>query len=124
MKNLTYSINLFNLRKSKNLTQQDVANALNISQQSYQKYEKSITEPSVDSLIKLSEFYNISIDEILGNEKYLKNEISIPNEKKETVQLLLNLPDYAFNIVKVYIDNVSTVNRVLWGTYGFKSKEN
>ena len=113
MKNLTYSINLFNLRKSKNLTQQDVANALNISQQSYQKYEKSITEPSVDSLIKLSEFYNISIDEILGNEKYLKNEISIPNEKKETVQLLLNLPDYAFNIVKVYIDNVSTVNRVL-----------
>lgn len=51
-------------RNQKNLTQKQVADAIGIKTQSYQAYEAGISTPTVENLLKISIFFNISIDEM------------------------------------------------------------
>jgi transcriptional regulator with XRE-family HTH domain len=62
--------NLKNLRKSRNLTQDDLAKVLNISRQAYCRYENDQREPSLEILCLLADFYDESVDSILGREKF------------------------------------------------------
>lgn len=71
-------LRLKDLREDKDLKQEDVARFLNISQTNYSKYELGKINIPISSLIKLSEFYNTSIDYLLG----LTNEIKpYPRQK-------------------------------------------
>ena len=54
------------LREDRDLTQKDVAKALNCSQQVYSNYELGQRDIPTDILIKLSFFHNVSVDYILG----------------------------------------------------------
>ena len=54
------------LREDKDLTQKEVAKALNCSQQVYSNYELGQRDIPTDILIKLSFLYNVSVDYILG----------------------------------------------------------
>ncbi|MDE6024920.1 MAG: helix-turn-helix domain-containing protein [Lachnospiraceae bacterium] len=54
------------LREDNDLTQQDIASELNISQRAYSHYENGTRNLPVEVLIQLSEFYNVSTDYILG----------------------------------------------------------
>lgn len=60
--------NLKNLRKSRKLTQDDIAKILNISRQAYCRYENDQREISLDFLCALADFYKESTDAILGRE--------------------------------------------------------
>ncbi len=53
------------MREDNDLLQKDVAKILNISQQQYSRYESGENELSYDSLIKLANYYNTSIDYLL-----------------------------------------------------------
>ena len=55
-----------NLREDNDLTQKKVAKILNCSQQVYSNYELGQRDIPTDILIKLSKFYNVSTDYILG----------------------------------------------------------
>ena len=54
------------LREDKDLTQKDLAKALNCSQQVYSNYELGQRDIPTDILIWLALFYNVSVDYILG----------------------------------------------------------
>ena len=54
------------LREDHDLTQREVSNYLNCSQQVYSNYELGQRDINTDVLIKLSNFYNVSVDYILG----------------------------------------------------------
>jgi transcriptional regulator with XRE-family HTH domain len=54
------------LREDKDLTQQQMAKMLNITQTTYSRYETGVLDVPSVVLIKLSEFHNVSIDYILG----------------------------------------------------------
>lgn len=54
------------LREDRNLTQKDIAEILNMTQQNYSNIENGTTEITADRLTRLSAFYNVSIDCILG----------------------------------------------------------
>lgn len=57
------------LREDADLTQQELADLLNVSQTTYSRYESgSIDIPSF-ALIKLAQFYNTSVDYLLGISK-------------------------------------------------------
>lgn len=53
------------LREDRDLTQKQLANALNCSQQVYSNYELGQRDIPTDILIKLSAFYRVSVDYIL-----------------------------------------------------------
>ena len=59
------SSNLKLLRKRRNLTQEDVSNALSIKRSTYSGYENSIAQPDVGTLILMSKYFNIAIDTLL-----------------------------------------------------------
>ena len=57
---------LKDLREDRDLTQQDIAKILNISQRSYSHYELEDRQIPLDLLIKLADYYNVSVDYIIG----------------------------------------------------------
>lgn len=56
---------LRDLREERNLTQEKVAKAIGIGQTGYSKYECEKIDIPTDILLKLSDYYNTSIDYIL-----------------------------------------------------------
>ena len=71
MKNNVY-YNLRALRDSHNLTQQNVADVLNISRSSYAYYESGTHEPSLETVSTLAKMYNVSIDQIVNSDFVLR----------------------------------------------------
>ncbi len=61
------------LREDKDLTQKDIADILNCSQQVYSNYELGQRDIPTEILIKLSLFYQVSTDYILGLTNEYKN---------------------------------------------------
>ena len=57
---------LKDLREDNDLTQQEIADILNISQRGYSHYETGNNDIPTEILIKLAKYYNTSIDYILG----------------------------------------------------------
>lgn len=54
------------LRKGENLTQQQLADALNISRVNYTRYETDASRPDYETLTAIADFYDISLDELFG----------------------------------------------------------
>ena len=55
-----------NLREDNDLSQAEVGKILGVSQRVYSNYECGEVEISLDSLMKLADYYKVSIDYILG----------------------------------------------------------
>ena len=115
----SFGTRLANLRREHNLTQNDIADRLNISAQAVSKWENDLTSPDLDTLVKLSDIFDISVDDLLGKKK--KETVYLPAEERKDINKLMlkirvlsvdgdrvnvNLPMAA---VKVFVNN-DTVN--------------
>ena len=54
------------LRKQRKLNQQAVADVLNCTQAVYSRYESGGREPPLEALIKLADFYGVTLDQLVG----------------------------------------------------------
>lgn len=70
------------LRKGKRLTQQDVAEKLDIQTQTYATYERGRNEPPAEILVRLSYLYDVPVDIIIQRDNFGKDKESIKNEIK------------------------------------------
>lgn len=61
-----FSKRLRELREEMNLVQKELAFALGISQRMLSHYERNESEPNAELLLKISNFFNVSIDYLLG----------------------------------------------------------
>lgn len=57
--------NLKSIREDRDLKQKDIAKVLNVFQNTYSQYETGIIPLTAETLIKLSEYYGVSIDHLL-----------------------------------------------------------
>lgn len=62
--NIAVTTHLREVRKSKGLTQKEVAEALLISKDSLSRYERGEQDPRLDVAIRLSKYYNISMESL------------------------------------------------------------
>lgn len=60
---------IYALRREKNLSQGDLADMLEVSRQSVSKWENNTAVPDLQKIIKLSEIFEISVDELIKGEK-------------------------------------------------------
>ena len=60
------------LRKSKGMTQEELAQALYVSRTAVSKWESGRGYPSIDSLKEISAFFSVTIDDLLSGEKLLR----------------------------------------------------
>lgn len=59
---------IYQLRTARNLSQGDLADALDVSRQSVSKWENNMAVPDLDKLLKMSELFGITLDELVtGN---------------------------------------------------------
>ncbi|MBD3637256.1 MAG: helix-turn-helix domain-containing protein [Crocinitomicaceae bacterium] len=65
--------NLKLLRKRRKLSQEEIASELGLTRSSYSGYENGVAEPNLSTLIKFSNFYNISLDKLIKRDL---NEVS------------------------------------------------
>lgn len=85
--------NLKKLRNKHGLSQQKLADILHVSQQSIYKYEHDITSPDIGTLSSMAEYFNTSVDYIIG----LTN---VSHKIETVVDTMLN--DDELNLISKY----------------------
>ena len=78
---------LAELRRERNMTQYDIADRLNITAQAVSKWENDLTSPDIDTLIALSDIFDISVDELLGKEK--KEALYVPEASRKDISQMV-----------------------------------
>ena len=66
---MKFNEKLTQLRKSKNLSQEELGNELGVARQTVSKWELGETTPEMDKLIKMSEIFEISLDELIKDKE-------------------------------------------------------
>ncbi|MCI9435318.1 MAG: helix-turn-helix transcriptional regulator [Bacilli bacterium] len=79
---MTIGEKLLNLRKQKNLSQEEVANCLNVSRQTISKWETDQSTPDLDKIGPLCELFEISADELIIGKSTTKSESVNEQENK------------------------------------------
>ena len=77
---MEFNEKLQQLRKSRGLTQEELAEALFVSRTAVSKWESGRGYPNIDSLKELSRFFSVKIDELICSEEIIS---AAENEKKE-----------------------------------------
>ena len=78
---MSFGDNLREIRKQKNISQEGLAELLNVSRQSVSKWEQDICYPEMEKLLLLSKELDVSLDYLVGNEK----DIGIPQKENTSV---------------------------------------
>lgn len=78
---------ILELRKQNNLSQEVLAEKVGVARQTISKWELGETSPDLKQSKKLSEVFNVSLDELVGNEikEILVEKISNTEKKSETI---------------------------------------
>ena len=98
--------NLKALRNEFNISQQQLADAIGVSQQSVNKYENQDVEPDIAILIKIAEYFSVSVDYLIGRIPSRTFVVSSLSKDEKTI-----LSKYKFlnkkekDIIKLVIDN-------------------
>lgn len=87
--NIETANRLVELRKKNGLSQEDLANKLDLSRQAISKWERGESSPDTDNLICLAKLYNISLDELLNTDKNVKiHNTNVEKEKNPNGNIL------------------------------------
>ena len=77
---------IYDLRKKKNMSQEDLASVLNVSRQTISKWETGESNPDFDKIVPLCNFFEISTDEFLkGSNPILEEKIERVNNKNKAL---------------------------------------
>ena len=86
--------NLKSLRHERGLSQQQLAEELGINQQSINGYENTATEPDIEMLMKLADFFRTSVDYLIGYEAVRDSRLStVSAEEMRLLESLRSLPE-------------------------------
>ena len=77
--------NLYNLRKKKNLSQEEVAEKLNVTRQTISKWETGESKPDFDKIVPICNLFEITTEELLSGKQAEKKE-----NIKETISNINN----------------------------------
>lgn len=96
-----------NLRKQHGLSQDDFVNLFNVSRQTISNWENGKSYPNLEMIIKVSDYFKISIDELLKNDVQTVKKLIMKKRQKRSIsyycqfyvfQELLLSGDYTANI--------------------------
>ena len=98
------------LRKQLNYSQSKVSKELNIPEQTLYGWENGNRQPNIENLIKLSNYYNVSIDELVENENKTKGFEHMILKKLRTKQNRRPASNARFELSSVAGRNVKWFN--------------
>lgn len=108
--NIKLADRLVALRKEKGYSQEVLAEKLGLSRQSISKWERAEASPDTDNLIALAQVYNMTLDELLGNdestpkkETKVKEKTPMTNAQIKGKKLMKIMPIISIAVVVVYV---------------------
>ncbi len=81
----------YNLRKAKGLTQEEIAQKLNVSAQAVSKWENDLTYPDVSLLLDIANLLDTTVDNLLGKEEKQTVKMLNQDEKKDLNLMMLKI---------------------------------
>lgn len=63
---MTFPERIIKIKTEKNLLQKDIAIAIGVSVRNYQRYEKGEQQPTLPVLIKIADYFDVSLDYLVG----------------------------------------------------------
>ncbi len=88
---MTFSDKLKALRKEKGISQEDLAEVLHVTRQSVSKWETGVGYPDIEKIKMLSDYYRVSLDELLDHDSTNKKEMIEEEEEEEDEDFEVNL---------------------------------
>lgn len=87
---------LKSIRTQRNMTQEQVCEVLEVSRQTISNWENSRSYPDIISIIKLSDLYDISLDDLLKEDKamvsHMKESMNIvESNKRLSLAIIINI---------------------------------
>ena len=73
-------------RKLKNLSCRELAEKVDVSLQAMQRYENGKANPSIENLIKIAKFLNVSVDTLIGNDAEIVDLSTLDEDRKFVVK--------------------------------------
>lgn len=127
------------LRKTNNLTQEDLAEKLNVSRQAITKWESGVGTPDIGNIQAIARLFGVSMDELLSDQKEIHNEnlsrtefdvfeksdfnlnvgtaasldVTFTDQEKVIVEIRSDLPKDAYRLAKVKLTEGKHVDLVL-----------
>lgn len=104
--NIEIANRLIKLRKENGYSQEQLADALNISRQAISKWERGEASPDTDNLIELAKLYGVSVDYLLG--------LDLKEEKEDPIEEVFNEESKKKqNKFKVIFDSIVGIGSVV-----------
>lgn len=94
------------LREKMQITQTEVARITEIPVRNYNHYENNMTEPDIETLIKLANFYRTSVDYLIGRDVEQINLEAIKPIKKKLIQYILRMNELEEIKTEAYLDGL------------------
>jgi transcriptional regulator with XRE-family HTH domain len=114
----TIKLKITELRKNKRISQQDLANVLGVSFQSVSKWETGATMPDITLLPSIAEYFNVSVDELLGlkplqQQTYIQRDTDNRDNWNGKIDKLYKNREYFWNddYLRFLIENVWEIKK-------------
>ena len=90
---MDFNNKLYELRKQKGFSQEELANRLNVSRQTISKWEVGDSTPDMEKLIAISELFGVSLDELVLNKT---PEAHAPEQPAKSSELYSDIKEHVF----------------------------
>ena len=87
---MTFGERLYELRKDKNISQEELADLLDVSRQSISKWENDNAYPEMTRLLFMSDFFNVSLDYLIRGIEETENSHAATTYKARTLLTVWN----------------------------------
>ncbi len=95
------------LRQQLKKNQVEIAKALNITQEKYSRIENNITDPDIETLIKLADYFHTTVDSIIDHQvPYLIDKSKYNIEQQMLIDEIENLDNEQCRLTKAYIEGL------------------
>lgn len=112
-----FNENLKTLRKTKGLSQEEVAIRLNVVRQTISKWEKGLSVPDADMLIRIAELFEVSVSELLGARLDNATDVNIVAEQLSRINEQLAIKNRRshriWKTIAIIIATIVVVNIIL-----------
>lgn len=120
---MTLGERIYSLRTERRLSQDDLAEVLEVSRQSVSKWETDASVPELDKLVKLSEYFGLTLDELVkGGESTRPQPESEPEVPAAPSEPVIGMKLELEGRVRIALGSVllvvSLVGILLWGLEG------
>lgn len=95
---MNFGDRILQLRNQNNVSQPELAAVLHVGRTTISNYETNYSKPDIETLVKIADYFNVSIDYLLGhsNEKYRELE----NDEQNVLAYYSRLDDEDKNYIK------------------------